>query len=380
MTARDNGFAFTPPWIRIKRPSLIGRHIRFNRRRKVVADHDLFRMLLKVFDVNLSGDIRVLEGSVRNENWLVNVNGGRVILKRYKPSLKREQIQHEHAILDYLAGQKFPSPRIMHTRSGSSLVEVDGRYYAVFEYLDDYFQFGEYYYLPDCSDWFLGSMGRTLARLHAHLKDLSSRDSYVDGYNNRTDGRLRDEEWWLEQLDLGIEGSRRVGETQRTPIERELLNQAGWFRERYQAVSEQIATARPQTQLIHGDYGPYNLLVKPGRPLVVVDFELARTDMRVVDLVRALSSTVSVHSKLRPADLEKMRRITGAYLAECPLPDSEVSALPAVWQGSLLLRLFYCWAQYHRDGKPSWLKEIDNQYRNLRWVSANEGILSRLGV
>jgi Ser/Thr protein kinase RdoA (MazF antagonist) len=43
-----------------------------------------------------------------------------------------------------------------------------------------------------------------------------------------------------------------------------------------------------RSSVIHGDFGPYNLLVRRGHPVVMADFELARNDWRLVDVVTAL--------------------------------------------------------------------------------------------
>src|SRR5699024_4415316 len=53
---------------------------------------------------------------------------------------------------------------------------------------------------------------------------------------------------------------------------------------RLHALDDELAATSLESGIIHGDYGPYNILVRPGRPLLVIDFELARTDWLLIDL------------------------------------------------------------------------------------------------
>jgi homoserine kinase type II len=78
-------------------------------------------------------------------------------------------------------------------------------------------------------------------------------------------------------------------------------------------------------QLIHGDFGFGNVLVRAGRIRGIVDFEYAGRDVRAMELAAGLSSALA-----RPTGDALWRPVLRGYLQRLPLDPMELAALPAL--------------------------------------------------
>jgi homoserine kinase type II len=79
------------------------------------------------------------------------------------------------------------------------------------------------------------------------------------------------------------------------------------------------------TQLIHGDFGFGNVLMRSGRVRGIVDFEYAGRDVRAMDLAGGLSSAIA-----REARETLWRPVLRGYLGTLALDPTELAALPAL--------------------------------------------------
>lgn len=78
-------------------------------------------------------------------------------------------------------------------------------------------------------------------------------------------------------------------------------------------------------QLIHGDFGSGNVLVRAGRVRGIVDFEYAGRDVRAMELAAGLSSVI-----VRPMEDGLWRPLLRGYLETLRLDPTELAALPAL--------------------------------------------------
>ena len=92
--------------------------------------------------------------------------------------------------------------------------------------------------------------------------------------------------------------------------------------------------------VIHGDFGIHNLLFQPDGTAVVHDFELARLDWRLLDLVIAAS-------RLAPA---RRGAFMAGYRETNELPGAEIDVLPALWRYHLLTGAVRSWYGYSEFG------------------------------
>lgn len=102
-----------------------------------------------------------------------------------------------------------------------------------------------------------------------------------------------------------------------------------------------LDAALPQ-QLIHGDFDPTNVLLEGSRVSGVLDFEFASFDLRLLDLVVALSWWPVAHLGTG-AEWPLIDALGRGYFSVVPLTADEVAALPTLLRlrafGSLLHRI-----------------------------------------
>ncbi len=369
--------------LRLPRPGLLIQSIKPKTRAQRRPLEDCIFEVIADFDFSLTGPVEALPGGARNEIWLLPTTAGKKVLKRYKASLDMNQIQYEHAIFQHLEQKHFPTTRLVHNQRGESILQSDGRQYAMFDFLEGYYRFSNYLFFPSQQRWFLTEMGRSLANLHLALRDFDSPTGSTFGFQSSTQNRIRDLDWFLTLLDKSRKASEAaLSEAALTqaagPTHRMLLGWVKEIEERLRQTDEKLSAVGLERTTIHGDYGAYNIMVKPNAPMCVLDFELARLDWRQVDLVSACSTTTSGDPP--GAYLPKIKRLIAGYKSVSPLPQEELEQLPSVWQFLLLRRVIFCWDKFIQTGEASWVKDIQKRLSRLQWVEAHQYELARLSA
>lgn len=363
---------FAEPWaLRLPRPGFILR--RLLPRRQYAPAGEVLRLepVLARYGMPPRGPLVVQRGGKRNEAWVLHNPRGRLLLKRYKTTLTRAQIVHEHSILEHLEAADFPAPRLVRDEAGSTLVEHEGRFYVIFDYLTGYARFDDYYYLPPQTHRLQTAVGRALGRLHNALNGFIPRGENINGFSSLTGERERDLNWYLARLERARAYADRLpgGDPMRALLE----ERGGWLGEQLQEISAGLTAANPERGIIHGDYGPNNMLFKPGAPLVVLDFELARLDWLLADVVAALSTTA-----VKVGTRADWTRILTGYLSERRIPPEQLCLLPQVWQFQALRRAILCGEQYLAQPRPALFQEATRRIRRAAWAAARHAELASL--
>jgi Ser/Thr protein kinase RdoA (MazF antagonist) len=297
----------------------------------------------------------------RGESLVVDTSAGKKILKRYKATVGIEAIRHEHDILGYLARLGFPAPRLV-TRPDGLTWSSDGsnESYALFDFLDGYFHYHNYWLPPRQTRQFIYDSGRALAALHQALRDFTPVGHNPSGFRSQDGERWRELDWFLERLaecrgSAADRASRRRLGARLAPVETELPR-----------LDDLLRRADLPRLIIHGDYGPYNLLFKAGEPVVTLDFELARLDWRLTDLAKAVP--YFARNRLgfsRP----KMAAFLDGYRSLAALPPAELEMLPLVWRFLALRRAVVCAHRYLQDGEAHWARQAEEKLQAASWLS-----------
>lgn len=274
---------------------------------------------------------RPLTPDGRSRNVLLNSGGARLVLKQYKATMRPDGIQYEHALLQHLAAARFPAPRLVASRDSQTWVTHDGRYYAVFEYLDG-FNAGDYLLGGRREQRLLEQGGQALAQYHRLVADFQPTGRKADGLTPAGLWWWQDAGWFARRWsDSEAALASRPGATGETRFWSATFPR---LRRMSAALIERLAgrvEALPKT-VIHGDYGPYNLLVDGDGLVAVLDFECAHTNLRLTDLIMALTRFAGTAAGLASA---KANRLLKAYDAANPLLPGERKLfvdLFALWQ------------------------------------------------
>ncbi|MFO0874801.1 MAG: phosphotransferase [Phycisphaerales bacterium] len=231
--------------------------------------------VLSHFDLGVVDRVREFRrGSRRSPKLRVTAESGEYLLKRRAPG--RDEVARvalAHELQAHLRRVGFPVAPLIETRAGSSRVEIDGRIYELFRYIES----TGYAKTPEAA----GAAGDVLGRLHVVTAAMPFvRDAPAGSFHN-----ARNVEAAFDQIPTAVaavEDDLDVGELARTcrllrkgyheaARRTEALGFAGWPR-----------------QLVHGDWHPGNVLFRDGSAIAVLDFDSARLEPRVIDVANGL--------------------------------------------------------------------------------------------
>lgn len=324
----------------LPRPSRVTGWVAAKARSPRIGGGDAQRVLSQ-YGVDLIGRPSNLTLTWRNRLVVVRTTAGRKVLKQYRETSNVDTIAHEHSIIDHLESRRFPCTRLDRTPGGESVVDVDGRWFASFA-----FEPGRHlaatYVTPGHRRVLTEGVGRTLARLHDELVGFEPGGSHHLARDPDGAGE-RDLRWHLtalERLSDEPDAPRDDG-TERDV--RFLREQADRLRVDLVEAGSRVEDAGLPRLVIHGDYGTHNLLFRKDGTAVVHDFELARYDWRLLDLVIA-------SLRLRP---ELQAALIAGYRAEGDIPRDELRLLPWLWRYHLLSGAVRSWSAFGELGGPA---------------------------
>jgi Ser/Thr protein kinase RdoA (MazF antagonist) len=315
-------------------------------RRVPREDGDDWRAAAAGLGLQLIGKPRALGGG-RSSLLAVATAQGPVVLKRYKPTLADGAIESEHEVLGELARLHFPSPRLVASPTGESVVRIGTRRWAGFRWLAGYVPAHSLIASPRGAVRLARQSGRALAALHCVLGDFAP--TGVSELAITADGsRARPMEWYAARADEVSASGSRVRAAARLAFER------------FAGLDRQLGQATMGTTVIHGDYGPYNLLVRVGEPIVINDFELTRRDWALVDLATSLPRFAQSRVRFSPA---RAKAFVEGYLECRPAATREIALVPVVQEYVALRRAIVCWSRWQATGDVAALAEAEERER-----------------
>lgn len=304
-------------------------------------------------------------GSSRGDNVIADTLTGQVLLKRYKATVTTSMIEQEHSVLRHLEACSFPAPRLVGAADGRTHIELAGRKYAIFVYEAGYFHYHEYVWPRSMYLRFVSQSGRTLGALHEALDAFIPAGSNPLGIDASTGKRNRDISWHVERLNQASLASSRSGSL--GELRTMLSGPAATIDSRLRRLEEQLAGADLPTNTIHGDYGPYNVMFKRGEPAFVVDFEMARTDWRIIDVAKALQQFGLTR---RGPRFERMASFLTGYRTQLtPTPD-ELALLPLAWEYLSVRRAIVCMFEFSRSRRIERLNEATQKLELAAMIRA----------
>lgn len=328
---------FRPVGPLIRRPDrLVARWVAGGRRSVPQAQ---LVAVLERYGLAMQGRPRTLSApGSRGATSLVRTADGDVVVKRYKDSVDDSALAIEHLVLDALADHGFPAPRLRRAAEGRTFVSLDGSRFALTDAIRGYRHPHELVMTARDRRQLAVIAGTLLANLHRTLEATEVPPSASLGFVERGGPRVRDVEWHTRHL-ATAPAPRRI---------RAWADAALW------RLSETFeADALPVT-VVHGDYGPYNLLLRPGSAPVLVDFELARLDWRLVDLATGLPWYAQ---RRRGFDVDGARRMLDAYRTASGAPEGELLRIPEMLAFLALQRAVVAWMRTQGNDAPAWDSE-----------------------
>lgn len=206
-------------------------------------------------------------------------------LRKYKKGIKKEELEFEHSLINYLKGKKFAwVAGLLKTKDGQSYIhrmadenDQEGVFFAVFEYLDgeDKFTWVD----PICCDEELTSAAEVLAQYHNAVFDFLPQ-------GRRSEPKIID---LLPELLSLLSGARQ--RTKNTIFDTCLIEHSRIIQKN---IEDTLSTIRePECAAaaklaIHCDYHPGNLKFLQKRVVGLFDFDWSKIDFRSFDVGQAL--------------------------------------------------------------------------------------------
>jgi Ser/Thr protein kinase RdoA (MazF antagonist) len=311
--------------------------------------------------------------SRRTSNLVIPTSIGKVVLKRYRDHLQPEGIQYIHSILSRLSELSFPSLKMIATPDGADFVSLSNGRYAVFEYISGSNHSLDFIH-PSDRRRLVEQSGSILAAFHQSLKDFQPSGAHHLGFVSHTGGWQRDAGWFASKARELVQKSSAISNDEDKKIVDFLIPRVDEILNKYTRLDDALQNVPLFRTIIHGDFGLHNLIFAKDGRIVLTDYETARLEWRLADLVSTLSRS---RSKNAMYHFGTARDFLKGYFSVQPVPAEEWQYLPDVWMFYKLRSVFVSWNSHFERGGGKLASALD-AYHQAKWVQDNAGILLKL--
>jgi Ser/Thr protein kinase RdoA (MazF antagonist) len=306
------------------------------------------RDVLARYGLDVRGDPHDLRLGRRSLNAVVSTPRGLKVLKLYRPQWKPATVAYGHSILTELEDRRFPAVRLERTLDATTSVTIDGRVFAVFDFVRGT-NYSLNFLLRADRMRLTVIAARTLAAFHRCLDGFVPRGEHHLGFASLTGARRRDTEWHATKLEELRRRSRGLTDPEAAHYAGRLDAVADELLLEIAGLERTLAEASFHRLVIHGDYGMHNLIYRRDGA-VPVDFEVSRLDVRINEVISAMGK---YRYRGGSYDLESMHTFMAAYAQSFPLtPDEEALLLPA-WRLYKLQAAVQYWNSYFETDGPT---------------------------
>ena len=332
--------------------------------------------VLRAHGLTATGSARTLALGRRSHNVVVPTDGGRVVVKQYRADWTAARVVHVHDVLDHLAAVGSPAPTLRRRLDGGTWTTTGDRRFAVLDLVP-----GRNLSL----DWLRREdrlraamvAGRVLARLHLDLDGVEPRGEHHLGFTSLTGPARFPIGWYLE----------RLSDLERAPVDGDasgradvpslarLAGRADELADRLATLDRRLRPAALPRVVVHGDFGLHNLVFTGPDRALPVDFELARIDWRLTDLVLAIGRFGPDRTTW---SIPAVAAFLAPYTRRCPLTRAELALLPEVWAFVRLAAGVRAWDAYARGGQPRHRHAVDAALGEVDWLDRHPEALQRV--
>jgi Ser/Thr protein kinase RdoA (MazF antagonist) len=366
-----NGTTLIP---RLPRPSRISGYLAARLGAPVIEPQRVGDVLAS-YGLEPTSAIRNLRLGRRNRNIAVTTGRGRVVVKAYRPRWSIATVRYVHSIQLRLDEVGFSASRPLDTTTGETWTVAAGDVFAVFDLIPGVNYSMNFLRRTDRLRLTVVA-GRTLARLHRTLDGFEPRGEHHLGFVSADGPRRRDVAWHEAKLRELTTRSRDLADPEAAALAERLILRSGSVLEDIHLLDRDLGDASFRRLIIHGDYGIHNLLFQRDGRATPVDFELARLDWRVNDLISAMVKHRYTGGQY---DFESMRTFMEAYSAAFPLHEDERRRFAEAWRLYKLQQAVQYWNSYFEtDGPVRKLASAVDSIEQSDWVVEHHRSISAL--
>jgi len=248
-----------------------------------------------------------------NHTLFVEAAAGRYVLRGYRPRT-RAWVEAEHAVLGHVAARGLPVPAPIATSGGETILERDGRFYALFPHM-----LGTQRPHGALTHDEIASAGAALGQIHALLRDvqiasITHRAYAVD--RAATLAQIAELERVIRDRPPGEPGDQWA-----LPF---LAGQRRWLDDA--PLPDLSGIAVLDRQVVHGDYQETNLLFAADPVCAILDWESTHVGPRLFEVLRAMDYMLDLDPPSCHVFLAGYRR----HMAATPASLYEAAALHGV--------------------------------------------------
>lgn len=280
--------------------------------------------------------------SVNSTNFIVTTSRGKFIFRRHR--LSKETVAHEHQVLNYLQQRDFPAPRMLSNKAGCAWTAIDGVLYSVYEFVEGYCP-ASFWWLPSGRRNVLYQAGRALGKYHRAVAGLIPSFQKWDGYRPTEHKRWREGDWFRRALtDIRPALQKPTANDVVDDVVRSCIDGI----ERMLGLESVVEGRSDLSKLvIHGDYSPWNVLFRSGQSPFVLDFNAARLDLKIFDLVFA---TFWFAWRSDHLDQKKAVAFQSGYSETGQLRAVDIEMASPVFRWIMARAMAERWRRYYQEG------------------------------
>lgn len=235
------------------------------------------------------GTVTSIEGinhDTRNFSYRIKTSTGDYFLREHYHGTSLNIVQSEAGLINFLGANGIPVPKIIENNHGELVFNVKNRFGFVCEYVAGDFYPGKQYELNNSQ---LISSAETLAGYHLFIQGYNqiqwipakTTNFTVENFFSRQKAK---EIWNIALSMIASRNGMDIIDNQLALTAREKLAQI----ESIDDFGLNDGIKQLPALLAHGDYVPQNLIFLENKTVAIVDWEMARLQPRVWELVRAM--------------------------------------------------------------------------------------------
>ncbi len=326
---------------------------------------------LSHYDVGIIKKIQEFpRGSSRSPKVVIDSQKGRYMFKRRARGRNNlEKVAFTHRIQLHLAAQNFPLPHLEGTRyENNSMLVLDSDIYELFEYIP-----GKGY---DGSLQSTYSAGRILGLYHKLLRNFhSDYTPPASSYHGAS------------AISRAVDNVPTSLKSDEKPSRKKVRETVDEIQDAYRTCiekSNQTGLGDWDTQIVHGDWHPGNMLFRHGQVVAVIDYDSARLYQRVIDLANGALQFSIIGGSPDPSkwpdylDESRFRRFVAGYDSVEVISTAELEAIPYLMCEAMIAEAVLPIAATGSFGHLQGFPFLEMIGRKVRWVLAHKDELKNL--
>jgi Ser/Thr protein kinase RdoA (MazF antagonist) len=333
-------------------------------------DSQELAVILSHYDIGIVQHVNdFARGSHQAPKAIVQTDRGRFLLKR-RPRGKEDEfrVAFGHELQAYLASKHFPLPHLIGTRpDNNSMLKIGDAIYEVYEYIEG----GPYDFTPESTH----DAGKILALYHKLVREFHSKYEPPRGHYH--DAKTVYES--LPQIARTLQAA-----PSNTGHESETLEVVKAIKKAYKHAADEvneIGMPKWETQIVHSDWHPGNMIFDKGHVVAVIDYDAARIRPKVMDVANGCLqfSIVTGGRDLTKwedrTDDDRARRFLRGYDEMNVLSKAELQCIPWLMQEALIAQAVPPILKSGTFAGLDGFSFLKVMLRKVRWLRENARLL-----